>query len=349
MALATCSVKKPDRTTVVIPKVTKLIAYFPSNAGWSAMWDKWNAPTVDRDFGKIKSLGFNTVRLIIEASTFGFPQTYPGKIKHLDVAIGLAQSHGLRVQLTLFDQMFDYKRIVDSRQWARQVVGPYHDDPRIHSFELKNEMDPTDPTAMAWARALIPAVRKLGGTVPVTVSPISSSIPALKQMKIALGAAQPDFYSFHYYGEARYAYDSIGAARNAIAPSKLVVGEAGYSTGDASGAVPPDAAAETAQKEFVQAVEKAAIRLRLGAAGLWLYQDLAPGFLGRAPTKEYHYGIVRADGSLKPAAGFITKLWAMIPDAGLLSPNPVVSIGVPAFMRDILADARRMRAQLASG
>src|SRR5204862_397136 len=42
MALATWSVKTPDRTTVVIPKVTKLIAYFPSTAGWSAMWDKWN-------------------------------------------------------------------------------------------------------------------------------------------------------------------------------------------------------------------------------------------------------------------------------------------------------------------
>jgi len=41
------------------------------------------------------------------------------------------------------------------RSRARAVLAPYVGDPRIAFVELRNEIETTDPAAMAWTRELI--------------------------------------------------------------------------------------------------------------------------------------------------------------------------------------------------
>src|SRR5690349_14755417 len=86
----------------------KLINYFPAHGGWSFMWQRWDAATLDADFARIAALHANTVRLILQAATFGYPSPAPAMQARLARTVALAQAHGLRVQLTLFDWWYRY-------------------------------------------------------------------------------------------------------------------------------------------------------------------------------------------------------------------------------------------------
>ena len=104
-------------------------------------------------------------------------------------------------------------------------------------MELKNELRPQDEGAGDWAAALIPYVRELTRR-PVTVSvPALDAARDLRLLHSALGAAQPDFYSAHFYWRPELAAEHLRAAVAAVAPLPLRVGETGYST-----AIPYDVA-----------------------------------------------------------------------------------------------------------
>ena len=80
-------------------------------------------------------------------------------------------------------------------------------------MELKNELRPQDEGASAWAAALIPYVREL------TRKPVTISVPALEPardlglLRSALGTAQPDFYSAHFYWRPELLAAHLDAAR----------------------------------------------------------------------------------------------------------------------------------------
>ena len=137
--------------------------------------------------------------------------------------MGIAASHGLTVQLTLFDWLHEneYADIAGSEQWAHDLLAPYTGDPRIAFVEVRNELDPNDPQAVAWARDLIPYVRDtLLDAVPVTIS-VAGPDPAasVRTLKAALAGAEPDFYTIHYYGgDGDQAYWTLLAAQQAVAP-----------------------------------------------------------------------------------------------------------------------------------
>ena len=346
-AVATCTKKQPERANTLLRPVVKLVSYFPNDAGWEYMWRNWEPAKIDGDFGSIRALGFNTVRLFVPADEFGFPAPTADKLSHLADAVTMAQNHHLRVQLTLFDLWNSYTRISASKQWAHAIVAPFHNDGRIQSIELKNEIDPRIASAITWAKVLLPFVRSEAGTLPVTVSAAVGDVGFLRMLRDGLGSgAQPDFYSYHYYGSADDAYTTFARARDVVAPVRLVIGETGYSTGDASGAVAPDATAELEQQKFLITVERAAYKLGLGTAGVWIYSDFVPGALGPTPNKRYHFGLVRADGTSKPIAGWIKTFFAQIPDSAFLRPSPV-AISTALSIRDLIERARLFRLQLA--
>ena len=68
--------------------------------------------------------------------------------------------------------------------------------------------------------------------MPVTIS-VSGVDPvaSLQTMKGALAGAEPDFYTFHYYGgSAEQVYWALQQAQSIVAPVPLFFGETGYPT-----------------------------------------------------------------------------------------------------------------------
>lgn len=291
----------------------RLLNSFPVQGPHDRMWTAFDPDAIDRDLGAIAALHGNAVRVIPEVTVFTMPSPPPVYLDELSRTVGLAAAHGLRVQLTLFDQLGDYARVADSVRWADAVLGRFRGDPRIAFIELQNQIDPRNDGAMRWARQLLPYLREVSGGIPVTVS-VDAPASNLVDLQLALGSAAPDFWDFHYYylpGSAQATFREVAAI---AAPRPLLIGEAGYSTFPGNAAVPgvphTAPAQEAYQDHVLRTVELAAIEAGLPPAAPWLLNDLRCDDC--KPVDDF-YGLLRADGSAKPAAASISRIFAGAP------------------------------------
>lgn len=296
-------------------RTLKLINYFPARASWQYMWEDFAPAAIGRDMARMAGLHANGVRIIVSAAAFGFPRPDPTDLAELHQVIQLARKHGLRVQLTLFDQFSDWTAIKASRAWARAVLKPYAADREIAFTEIRNEINPASPAQMAWARDLLPYVQTLARGVPVTVS-VTGGVPSLTELRRQLGKVQPDFWDLHYYGVAAGAYATFAAARAAVRPGLLYIGEFGFSTWPGNAAQVPGLPASQPEMDAYQAyyyasVEKAVTALGLPPAAPWTLNDFSRTHTPAQPSPaEYHFGMFRLDGSAKPAAAVISRFFA---------------------------------------
>jgi hypothetical protein len=309
-----------------VPDETRSISYFPAKGGWTLMWTRFDADAIDRDFGRVAWLGANTVRVIVPAHAFGYPEPEPAMRARLERVVEIAAGHGLRVELTLFDWWHAYEDVAGSRRWAEAVLSPYAGDARIAFVELKNELRPQDAGASAWAAALIPYVRELSR------KPVTISVPALEPardlglLRAALGTAEPDFYSAHFYWRPELLAAHLDAARTAVAPVPVRVAETGYSTAvsyDVLRGVPASPSAREAQQAYyLRSVASVARRLGLPPVAPWVLSDFAPdaippddpGVYGNA--REYRFGLFRVSGEAKPGAVALRAIFAGGPVRG---------------------------------
>jgi hypothetical protein len=309
-----------------VPRDLRVVSYYPSNAGWTRMWEPWRPDRIEADLRRLRGLNANTVRVVVPAHFFGYPEPDGEKLDRLRELVGIAARRGLHVQLTLFDWWGEYDDVDGSKQWASAVLEPYVGDPRIAFVELRNELDTRDPAALAWARELVPWLRTLlAGRTPVTLS-VAGMTPEqdLRALVAALpGGARPDFYAAHYFtGGGEQAQRVFASLRRIAAPTPLWIGELGYPTSTTvsgfSGVPLTPSGQEAAQEHYFKLCFDALARLGQPAPGLWILDDFAPGAIPQsdvsAKEPEYRFGLFRADGSAKPAAAAVRRLFAHRPD-----------------------------------
>lgn len=292
------------------------------------MWEPWRPERIGSDLRRLRGLNANTVRIVVPAHFFGYPEPEQRLLERLGELVGLAADRGLHVQLTLFDWWGEYRDLEGSKRWAEAVLEPYVGDPRVAFVELRNEIDTDDADALAWARELVPWLRGLlGEGTPVTVS-VGGMTPVrdLRALAAALPpAARPDFFNAHYFtGSGELAQRVFSELRAVARPTPLWVGEIGYPTSatisGVSGAPLTPSSQEAAQAHYLKLSFSALARLGLPAPGLWVLDDFAAGAIpesdvnGREP--EYRFGLFREDGSPKPAAAVVRALFAGKLDTG---------------------------------
>ncbi len=305
-----------------MPRELRVVSYFPADAGWTRMWEPWRPERIAADLRRLRGLNANTVRIVLPAHFFGYPEPEPRYLERLRELVDLAAGRGLHVQLTLFDWWGEYRDVEGSKRWARAVLEPYVGDARVAFVELRNEIDTASEEALAWTRELVPWLRGLlGGRTPVTVS-VGGMTPVRDLRALAAGlpgGARPDFFTAHYFtGSGELAQRVFSTLRAAAAPTPLWVGEIGYPTSTTISGYPgvplTPTAQEAAQAHYFKLCFTALARLGLPAPGLWILDDFAVGAIpesdvhGREP--EYRFGLFHEDGSAKPAAAAVRALFA---------------------------------------
>jgi Cellulase (glycosyl hydrolase family 5) len=291
----------------------RLVDYFPSARGWASMWSEWSASQTSTDFARVAALDGNCVRVIVNAPAFGFPHPSPVMLQRLARTIAIAKAHGLRVELTLFDGWSEYQAIEQSEAWLGTLLESIQDKQQIAYIDLHNELPAdTNPSALAWAQEMVPFTRSTDGGVPVTVSTsISSGTAPLAALVHALAASPPNLYDVHYYGNAADTYATLAQARGIVGDVPLFVGETGFATspsyGWARGLQPDARSLESYQDYYFRMVEYASHRLGLPDAAPWILYDMP----GQGSTQwGYHMGILHANGSPKPAAATLARVFA---------------------------------------
>ncbi|GAA1625797.1 hypothetical protein GCM10009828_062280 [Actinoplanes couchii] len=332
-ALSSPSAAKTAAMTVPAPttasrlaevKTAKSMNYYPSDAGWSAMWTGFDAARIDADLAKIAQLGADNVRVIVFPQAFGWPAPKPENTEKLRKFVSIADAHGLTVKITLFDWWSAYNEVGNSVNWARTILAPYAGDPRVIAVELKNEIQPGDTAAVGWVRKLIPEMRKALPAMPLTLS-VDGGVGAagLERLRSQLQAAGAplDYYDFHFYGSSERALAEIRKAQAAVAPDPVVIGETGVSSAVVS---------EGEQGAYLARVFRAAAEAGVGSVSPWTLNDFANGAIPAnssvsAMPAQYKFGLYRADGSAKFAATVVRTVWT----TGTV-PNSLLNLGFEA-------------------
>jgi cellulase (glycosyl hydrolase family 5) len=312
------------------PAQLKVVNYFPSRYAQGLFWNPWHPEVVDADFGVIAdTLHANAVRIFVPTRQFGWPPplspTYTEEFAQL---VSLAASHNLGVFVDLFNYWAPYLDVPHSEQWASDLLTPYAGDHRIVAVEVQPEIDPSNPAALAWARTMIPYVRRVDGGIPVTISVCGCDATSdLVFLHTALAGSQPDFYDFAYYpgsdadpspaqaeatDEAQIQH-VFAEAKAAVAPLPVLVGESGLSTyypdtvNTATAASNPSF--ERVQANLYSKLEQAAKAEGLPPVAPWDYIDVAYGG-GVTDVSQRFFGLFRTDGTPKPAVAVVAQAFS---------------------------------------
>jgi hypothetical protein len=317
----------PSLVRLDVPRNLRVVSYYPADAGWTRMWEPWRPARLAADLRRLRTLNANTVRVVVSPPFFGYPVPARRYTERLRELVALAAREGLHVQLTLFDWWGEYRDLAGSKRWATALLGPYVDDPRVAFVELRNEIDPHDSGAVAWARQLVPWLRAfVGGRTPVTLS-VGGARPLdeLRALHAALpAAARPDFFNAHYFtGGGETAEREFRRLKAAVAPTPLWIGELGYPTSATvsgyQGVPLTRTAQEAAQAHYLRLCFAAARRIGLPDPGIWILDDFGPDAIpdsdvaGKAP--EYSFGLFRTNGTAKPAAAVVRRLFSGRPES----------------------------------
>src|SRR6202011_1087914 len=129
---------------------------------------------INNDFAVMATMGANAVRVTVFPEVMGFPAPSPVMQSRLSQIVSLAGDHGLKVQLSLFDQFTEFADISDSLTWAHDLLAPLSGSSYLAFIDVRNELDApstlANPQIYRWSDALLPAVKRAAPGVPVTLS-----------------------------------------------------------------------------------------------------------------------------------------------------------------------------------
>ena len=303
------------------PLSVRGVNYFPRETPWGGLWTRTPAEVWEKDMALAASLGCNTVRTFVHFSpaleqagllqSDGTPTTaYLDKIETL---LASAWRHGIRLILCLeFSQPWLAAPDATGR-WKRAltaVVTAHRDDGRVLLWDLMNEPDDdakwTDATR-AYLKAALPFIKQPDPNHLTTVG------LAFRCDRLA-GTGLPDVLQYHEYCPKAHLFakgpacvsDSIAGQRRVGGARPLLIGEFGMSTArdprhgaeeSLRGKISDAPGTEAGQARLYGIVLAAAEKERVAGVLAWCLYDY--------PIKnpnESHFGLVRADGTLKPAA-----------------------------------------------
>jgi len=332
MGTSSSQAAEPAKATLIrtiAPLSVRGVNYFPHETPWGGLWTKTPAEVWQRDMELAASLGINTVRTFLTFSpqmekeglvkADGTPSPeFLAKIEH---ALASAWQNGIRVILC-FEFSKDWLAAPQAEQrWQaalRAVVTPHQDDGRVLMWDLMNEPESDEKWndgTRAYLQNGLPFLQKLDANHLTTIG-LTWRIDRVAPLGL------PDVMQYHEYCPKEQLFaagpprvrQTIARMRKVGGDRPLFIGEFGMSTARdpkygvdeslrAKLGEPPGSEAE--QTKLYEIVLAAAEQDRIAGVMAWCLHDY--------PIKnpnESHFGLIRGDGSLKPAALLLRETFA---------------------------------------
>lgn len=319
LAYGVLSARSPGETSHLNPQM-RAVSYYPANAAWRYMWQRFDPQQIDADFKKAHALGFDTVRIFVPPEAFGFPRPTALMMGRLAEVVEIAQRDRLHVGLGLFDRFEEYDDASGSETWLKAVLRPYVNNSSIAFAELHNEINPTNPAALKWLASMTHETRAIDRRLPLIESVAGSfGIEGLTTLSRSQIADPPDAYSLHYYDDPSYLLTTLERAQKTVAPVPLIVGEVGYPTNASNpatqGLAQTEWAQEAEQSSVIRAAFDATRRLALPPPAIWMLNDVAdtavpPDVQRKHRAEQTRLGLFNVDGSAKPAASDVRHFYS---------------------------------------
>jgi hypothetical protein len=306
------------------PVQLKGVNYYPQGRPWAEMWQQWDGPQIERELRAARDqLGINTVRVLLPYDLFA-GATNEGrvdikKIERLRQLTRIAGDLDLRLIVTLFDFHEGFpaagtREEALHKAYLRMLIGNFTGDDRILAWDLHNEPDHYKlwaeqgraPEVLDWLGRMADEVHALAPHHLVTVGMghyehLYAAGPDGRRV-----VDYSDLVSVHIYNAADAARQLAEVRRHTDRP--ILLEEFGWPSG------PECVLAEYTEEtqDWFYRTTLAAAQGRVAGVIAWSLRDYVAGPTMRWDTREEHYGLVRADGSLKPAAAHL-RAWPGAP------------------------------------
>ncbi len=288
----------------------KGINYYPQATPWDLFGKDFNMETIAKDFKIIRNAGLNSIRIFIPYDDFGKASVIPNKLKKLKQILDAAETHNLKVVVTLFDFYGDYS-VLDwtlNHKHARTIVSKFKDHKAILAWDIKNEpnLDFNSRGELAvtsWLQHLVKLVKSIDPNHPVTIGwSNSKSATVLKD--------DLDFISFHYYEDLNNLDDTYKTLKSNIPNKPIVLGEFGLSS--YNGLWNPFGASEKEQATYHKRAQKIIKKNEMPFISWTLYDfnHIPKEVAGRLPwrkNKQEAFGFIDTEGKRKAAFEFIAE------------------------------------------
>jgi hypothetical protein len=322
------------------PVLLKGANYYPQWRPWSDMWSQWDAPQIKRELRQAREdLGINAVRVLVPYNNIGKPnegsKIAPELLMRLRELVQIAGSLDMRVLITLFDFSHDFPAAGSSvdvrhRAYLSELIPQFADDERIFAWDIHNEPDHYEiwrdgnpQKVLSWLGRMADLVHALAPKQLVTVGMGQHSnlwLPGPDGRRVI---DYSDVVSMHSYDAGAISRELDEVRAHTAKP--ILVEEFGWPTGPAC----VENYSEATQAGLYQTVLSAA---KDRAAGLfaWSLRDFDSQPTVRWDSREEHFGLYRADGSLKPAAREFQALSAPPLPSATVTHLPL-STTIPSF------------------
>ena len=124
-------------------KITAIkgINYYPQATPWDMFGDKFDTGIISKDFKLIKESGLNSIRIFVPYQDFGKANINTEKLKKLTQVLDLAETHQLKVMVTLFDFYGDYSVLnwTLNQRHAETIVATLKNHNALLAWDIKNE------------------------------------------------------------------------------------------------------------------------------------------------------------------------------------------------------------------
>lgn len=304
----------------------KLVSYYPQLSPWRRMWSRWNATAAGADLDRLKSWGVNVVRVLIPfgqdtdwTDNSGAIQEY--YLTYLREFVQMAGERDLKVELTIFDSFNggngDPVDLARNRTYINNLTTIFANDDRIFAWNVDNEPDNRglwrngqQAMVIDWLTEMVNILHSRDPNHPITIGMGDYHNLWEEGTRKQNIASLVDFLSFHDYNAGDFT-----SAINAIKQRSqlpILLEEIGWPTGPVCTANYD----EQTQAYLYQTAVTAVRSSDIAGIGAWTMWDYIPGASqgGGVETREDHFGLLRRDGSTKPALNyFISYLTSALP------------------------------------
>lgn len=294
------------------PFQPKGINYYPQKTPWSFFWTQYDSTVIKKDFLLIHKLGFNTVRIFINFQDFEKGLVPEIRLLQLENILNIAERTHLKVLVTLFDFMGDYRLLnfAPSDRQLETILHRFQGHPAVFAWDLKNEPDldfkhHPEEDVKEWLAWILPRARKYDPNHLLTIGWAYPEDAPLFKDKV-------DFVSFHSYRTIKELEEGISILKSKITDKPLVLEEFGMST--YRGLWVPFGSNEAKQESYIHDVQQVLKQNGNIPYLLWTLYDFTevPGDIaGKYPWQRYpqkSFGIIKANGQLKQAGKTFLKV-----------------------------------------
>lgn len=284
------------------------INYYPQASPWTKFWPEYKRTQTSADLDLIQQLGLNTVRIFLSYVDFGADDVQPTELAKLTHFLDQAHTRQLKVIVTIFDHHTDHHVstwAADDRHLAG-LIPHFADHPAILAWDIKNEPDRdyefnTQELVDAWLRHIARTVRRYDPNHLITIG--------WSQPEAAAALTDiVDFVSFHYFEELADYSTRLEGLLAAADGKPVVLQEFVMSTWNSFW---PHGHTEAEQARYYADLLRQHRAYPTVGYMVWTLHDFDSVPLSEFSTPwqratQANMGLMRRDGSWKPAAAVIT-------------------------------------------